>query len=479
MKKNELFKIIGIAFLAVFLLTWFIPIGGYSTGSFVLGKTDPQGIVDLARTPLIAIVNLMQYAVYFIALGAFYGVLNKTGVYSRIVDGIAKKVKNKKLFLIITTILFALLSSLVGITWGLFVIIPFIAAIMIKMGYKNITALLSTIGAILVGTIGATYGYETVGSLVSMFSIKMSDMVIAKAIIFVVVIGLYLLFILKNASTKKQSKKGSKKEEKNIEDSIMISLYEENDNKKKSTLALAIIGIVSFTLILVAMFSWQEVLSVDFFYNTYEKLMELTVNDYPLVSNIIGNITPFGYWGIYDLIIFLILLTFLIGWVYGLKLDDIIDGMANGVKKVLPTAFYVTIASVVFAIMFSTSSGDNIFYTIYHFVLSWTKNFSVLTAALGTLFGGLFYNDFASLVSAVSTPLLAYNKTDLVPLMGLITQSIYGLVMFVAPTSILLVSGLSLFNVSYKEWIKTLWKFLCITLGFLVLMFVVISMIMA
>ena len=111
MKKNGLFKIILITFLVVFLLTWIIPAGGYATGSFASSGIDPLGIFNLARTPLIAITNLIQYSIYFIVLGAFYGVLNKTGVYSRIVNNIASKIKNSKLFLIIITSLFILISS--------------------------------------------------------------------------------------------------------------------------------------------------------------------------------------------------------------------------------------------------------------------------------------------------------------------------------------------------------------------------------
>ena len=42
---------------------------------------------------------------------------------------------------------------------------------------------------------------------------------------------------------------------------------------------------------------------------------------------------------------------------------------------------------------------------------------------------------------------------------GFLIQSIYGIAMLIFPTSVFLIAGLSLFNVSYKEWMKYIWKF--------------------
>ena len=53
-----------------------------------------------------------------------------------------------------------------------------------------------------------------------------------------------------------------------------------------------------------------------------------------------------------------------------------------------------------------------------------------------------------------------YDNTLLYPKIVLILQFMHGLVMFVAPTSILLISGLAYFKISYKEWLQYIWKFL-------------------
>ena len=94
MKKYDLLKVIGITFLIVFLISWVIPAGGYSSGVFSSTEaTVPLGIYDLVRLPFISIATFIQYVLLFIAIGGFYGVLNKTGVYTKIVEGIVKKYK--------------------------------------------------------------------------------------------------------------------------------------------------------------------------------------------------------------------------------------------------------------------------------------------------------------------------------------------------------------------------------------------------
>ena len=53
--------------------------------------------------------------------------------------------------------------------------------------------------------------------------------------------------------------------------------------------------------------------------------------------------------------------------------------------------------------------------------------------------------------------------------------SVNGLVSLVAPTSVLLVTGLSMYDVSYKEWLKNIWKIAVILLVLLLILFAVMA----
>ena len=56
-----------------------------------------------------------------------------------------------------------------------------------------------------------------------------------------------------------------------------------------------------------------------------------------------------------------------------------------------------------------------------------------------------------------------------------IMTSINGLVSLVAPTSVLLVTGLSMYDVSYKKWLKAIWEFAVIVLVILLILFTILT----
>jgi uncharacterized ion transporter superfamily protein YfcC len=60
--------------------------------------------------------------------------------------------------------------------------------------------------------------------------------------------------------------------------------------------------------------------------------------------------------------------------------------------------------------------------------------------------------------------------------MNVMVQGLYGLTMFVAPTSLFLILGLTYLNVPYIKWLKNVWK-LVIALFLLILIILVIMLI--
>ncbi|MBR2247757.1 MAG: hypothetical protein IJ880_12190, partial [Bacilli bacterium] len=59
-------------------------------------------------------------------------------------------------------------------------------------------------------------------------------------------------------------------------------------------------------------------------------------------------------------------------------------------------------------------------------------------------------------------------------LVALVFQTIYGVTMLIAPTSVILVAVLSYLGISYGKWLKTIWKLFLEML--LVALFVLIAM---
>src|SRR5574344_1608228 len=201
MKKYNLLKAIGITFLIVVVMSWLIPAGAYSSGTYTaLGKTAPLGLADLSRAPMVGITQLAVIGVIFLLIGGLYGVLNKTGAYTSIVEKLVEKVKTKKVgFLIFTVIFFALLSSLTGSAYVLFALVPFFVTVILLLNYNKMIAFTTTVGAILVGRIGSTYGSTVSNYLNGYFSLDANNQIIVKFILLAILTALLVFFIIKTA----------------------------------------------------------------------------------------------------------------------------------------------------------------------------------------------------------------------------------------------------------------------------------------
>ena len=151
--------------------------------------------------------------------------------------------------------------------------------------------------------------------------------------------------------------------------------------------------------------------------------------------------------------------TFVIGFIYSVKLDDMLDGFVEGVKRMAKPAFFVVLATMIYASMFSSQTGDNIYYTIVNRLLGKKETMNLFTSGIVSGIGALVYSDFGSLVGSL-TPAYGLVFQKFTNVAAFILQSMYGIVSFVSPAGILTILGLSYFDVSYKEWFKYIWKFL-------------------
>ena len=477
MKKHNLLRALGICFLVLIAVSWIIPVGTYSSGTFTQGETSPLGIIDVVRYPLISIATFIQYGLVFLVIGGFYGVLNKTGVYSKFVEKVAFKYNGKeKKFLVISILFFALFASLTALSLPLFVLVPFFVAVILLLGFDKITALASTVGAILVGLIGSTYGFNVSGYINNFLELDVNQDIAAKVVLFLVVVALLVLYVLGRATLstskvnkvekkdKKKEEKGKGKESKKEESVIAVSdkdipYYSKSGDTEKSSWPMAVIVGITVLLLLVGMYNWYYGFEVTFFQDIYDSLMEAEVGGYPIFANILGSFTQPGYWNNYELCVGLVFASLLIGWIYSVKMNDVVDGFIGGAKKMLPTAFLVMLASTLFTVMLNSSSGTFV-TTINNQLFSMSEDINIPILTVVSAVTGFFYNDFYYFLSTVTSFVTSSYDAIHYPIIGLIFQSMYGILMMFLPTSIILMAGLHYLNVSWKEWLQYIWKLL-------------------
>lgn len=529
--KRKILKVLGISFLIFVVLSWIIPTGTYSNGTLTTNDVDPVGIIDIFTQPVNAFITFSLYGVVFAVIGGFYGVMEKTGALDKVTDWLHIKFeKRTKLFLAITVIFFAVLSSVTGLILPLFLLVPLFAAVLFKMNYDKVTVLASTVGALLVGSIASTYGFNISGYTKNLLYLEdMNSEIWAKVILLVLLTAALVMVVLFTGRKKKetvemaaaaeapvtlepevekvQTKASAKKEEKatvketkktttksakkteskttakttkKTASKTTGSTRGRKPSKKTNTKALAIahdvkkvsekkrVSGIPFVVILVltmivailGMYNWYYAFGIDVFNNLYDNIMKVKIGDFPIFEHLFSGSSQFGYWSNVDFIALVIFASMLIAWLYKVKVNDYIEAFIGGVKKWLPTAIYAVLASVIFSVVYQALSSQTgtIVDTINAKIFELSDGFNVVFTGAASLIGSFFFNDLYYLLYDMSSFISGYDATTL-PIAGLLVQSVYGVAMLIFPTSVVLIAGLSLFNVSYKQWMKYIWKF--------------------
>ncbi len=171
MKKHSVIKVVLITILVMLLLTWVFPSAVFSSAYTDQGRMQ-MGLFDLFNYPLTALSYFGYIALFVVLIGGFYGILYKIPAYRTFLDRIVAKFVGKEKFVVsVMIILLAALTSVCGLQIGMFVFFPFLAAIILLMGYDKITVALTLVGGTAVGLAGTTYAYANISGLIENLSL--------------------------------------------------------------------------------------------------------------------------------------------------------------------------------------------------------------------------------------------------------------------------------------------------------------------
>lgn len=457
MNKKKLLKTIMITLLVFVGLTWIIKSGTYSdAGVFSEGSLKPYGLFDIFQIPVQSFQTFSQYGVYILAIGVFYGILKKTGAYDNLVEVCSKK--NKEAFLVLTVILFATFSSVLGIMMGLFALVPFFKDVLEAMGYDKKNVMLATVGSIFIGIIGSTLSFDINGYVNYFYEVDYSSLIWFKIGLLVLSSILLIIFILK---TNKEF--NPKKQE---------------INKNIKTVPAVVLSIIVILVGFIGMYGWYYAHNISVFDDLHSAIADLKLGDFSVVSSLLGqNISALGRWSEVDFGAILLMGSLVIAWIYGLKSDEIYDGIKKGVKEFFPMAIFVTLSFVIFITLYTSSDLQSIFYTIFAKIIGLSEKVSIIPMTLLSSIGTVLYGQFIYLSSDLSAPLMAAYENSY-SFMTLIMQAVYGLTLFVTPTSMLLLGGLAYFDINYKEWIKHIFKFILMLFAIVIVTFLLVSWVM-
>lgn len=471
MKKNTMFKIIAIMAMVAFVLSWIIPASSASGSSITSLGPIRVSLYNIIEYPYLALQFFLQPLLFILAVGGLYGILSETGKYRNKLEKIAKSMKGKEtLFLVLTAFVLAALSSVFGLNLMLFIFIPALIGIILLMGYNKITAFLTTFISPLIGVIGSTYGLYITGYINQIVGTSFETEIVAKVALFVISFVIFTAFLIKYAN------KTRNKDQVN-EEELTLLLGEKKQSKKASWPLFVVMGLL-FVLLILGYTDWQSVFGTTFFTDLHSTLtVDFTIGDHAILGYLFDGLTNFGKWYYSEMIVMIIIASIILSFVYGLKIDNGLKAFGKGVISLLKPAFIVIFAYV----MVLVSAYHPYIVTITDWIVTLISKTSgvfgqiiyIIMISLNTILSSVF--NVEMLYIAQSTlPYLSSVYSETANSLAIITQSIYGLTSFVAPTSTMMLLGLTYLGISYKEWLKTSWKLVLELLAVIIVIIAVV-----
>jgi Predicted membrane protein len=440
MNKRKIFNVAVITIAIYVAVSWILPLA-----IDIFGGEAPATQIGLVPAFLAFVETLTGFGntfVFILSVGVLYAILKKSGQYDAIVGKIVNGLRgSEKLFIISLIVLMTVISSVVGLELGMLIFIPLLISVILGLGYDKMVALSATVLPIAVGTFGATFSGTTYGVTNTLFSLSMSDSLIFKAILFALGLGLTLTYVLLYIKKAK------------------FKLNAEKVEVKEKTLFTSIILGVLFIVVFLGTIVWGSIYNTNIFATAHDAVMGAKVGEFDVFNKLFGGVSAFGTWNTpyrfeyYSVLILIV--TFVIAIVKKVKKQDLFDAVVEGLKEYVVYALIAMTALAAFVLCYYYP----ILQTVQTWLLGLTKEFNVATGAIYSLVSGVFYPDYYYYAYYIVGG-AGQTFMDSISVINILCTSLYGIVMLVAPTSIVLLIALALTDTRYAEWIKYIWKLL-------------------
>ena len=463
-KKKKSFKLptaYTILFSIIFLIaiiTQFIP------------EVKNATLSDVVMAPIQGLKDAIDIAIYILLIGGFLGVVTKTGALDAGIGAIVKKFNGKEL-LLIPILMFTL--SLGGTCFGMaeetLALYALITATMMAAGFDSLTAVATILLGAGVGVLGSIVNPFLIGA--SIDALKGANIVANQATVMGIGVALWLsslliaiYFVMSYAKKVKKDKSNSllSTEEMNeAQKAFMDDKEEILEFTTKRKIVLGLFGLTFFVMVL-GVVPWEK-FSITIFQNTGI-----------LTGNSLGN------WWFPELSMWFVIMSVLIGVIYGFKEKEIISYIVEGASEMVGVAFIIGISRGVSIIMTNTGLDAYVLDNASS-VLSGMSPILFINVTFLIYIGLSFLLPSTSGLASVSMPIfgpLAQSLGFAPELIVSVLGAGCGLVNLITPTSAVVMGGLSIAKIDYGTWIKFASKVIaCIFLSSAVILSVAMMLI--
>lgn len=473
MKNNKLFKMLLITLIFFVVLTWFIPATRIESGKIITDEYTRIGIFKLFSILMIAIQNFAHFSLYLLIVGGFYGIVHKLPAYKKLVNKVVEGFQGRELVFFIAIGLFlAITSSMAGLALPMVILMPFIVSVLSRLGYNKTTAAMLSVGSITSGLMGTVFSVSTVSGFASAVGTQNIIKYVNGDILFKLLI-LFGSLILTLIVTWQYAK--------NHKEEVKLEKVEE----KTKIWPLVVIFDLLILILILGYISWSA-FEIKFFDNLVNTIVHPTGSVFTkgllsAINSILGlsfnaqngEISSFGNWTLLEAGVVVLIASLIISLMYKMKFNDYLSNFAEGARKAIKPALIVIIPYIILILVSMTSISNG----ILRYIMEIGKGVHVVPMSIVSLgFSTLGVEAVATSVfaggyiaSSGASGVLTAQEGQLI---GLIFQSMYGLAMLFVPTSVILVGVLSWLEISYKEWLKSIWK---LVLGLFILLVIILS----
>ena len=432
MKKHNIFKVLTIVILLSMVLSYIIPGSTLSYAGIEQGTIKPVTFANAISNSITSLNALITTIVFVLVIGIFYFVLKKTNKYETLVENTASVFDtNRGLFIVITVFGLGLVTLFSGDILPMLLFVPFLMDVLSKLGFNKFSNILATFGSIIIGFSGATYTYY-INAYLTLTTKDSFTTKLTLGLMGLVSIVAFILIFNKNRKLNGEIRKSTMKK--------MIPLY-------------VIFGLL-FVFIVLGFINWNAYFGFDGFEVFLNNLREAKVADVSIFDAVFGTIVAaFGTWQSYNLAILVLFTTIIIALIYGLKVDDFMDAVGEGLKKTFPYAIIVALANIVLVNVYSSG----IFTTLIAGLTS--KNVDLFTGSITSALSSVVFPDSGYAAQFTLSSLMGTSANNYELLFGVTFQAMYSLFLLISPTSILILFALRMTNTRYVEWIKYIGKY--------------------
>ena len=456
MKKFHMPTAYTILFLLLFLVaaaTWVIPAGEYQrqgedevpvAGTYARVEQQPQGVGDVIQASFHGFYDAVDVALFILMVGGFLGVVMKTGAIDAGVSNVIRILGGREILLIpVMMVLFSLGGTSFGMWEETMAFYPLLIPVFVAAGYDPLVGIAVVLLGSGAGVLASTVNPFATGIASGFAGVSLGDGLMVRLVMLAVFDAAAIWYVMHYAAKVRSHPERS-----------LVAGFSRKFESKKGGGVPDLNGKRKLTLLLFAGVFLVMVYAV-------------------IPFDEIGLPLPALHWWFPELSGLFLGGAVVIGLVYGLKEQELVDSFVSGAADLVGVAFIIGISRGITVLMDGGKITDTVLY--------WGEHALEGAGSVGFLL--LVYLIYLPL--SILIPSSSGLATLSVPIMAplgqfagiggelIVTafQSASGLVNIVTPTAAVVMGGLALGDVPYDRWVKFVWKliliFFLLTIAFL------------